>query len=64
MGDWKIVADHNFPWELYNMKSDKSETINLAGQFPEKVNEMEKLWFNKASEFYEFSKQDVPLKSK
>ena len=43
VGDWKIVADHNFPWELYNMKSDKSETINLAGQFPEKVNEMEKL---------------------
>ena len=64
VGDWKIVADHNFPWELYNMKSDKSETINLAGQFPEKVNEMEKLWFNKASEFYELSKQDVPLKSK
>jgi arylsulfatase A-like enzyme len=40
-GDWKLVAEINQPWELYNLKSDRSETKNLAGQYPQKVKEME-----------------------
>lgn len=29
-------------WELYNLNEDRSELVNLAGQYPEKVKEMEK----------------------
>lgn len=31
-GDWKLVAD-----QLYDLKNDPREAINLTGQFPEKV---------------------------
>ncbi|MBI9072973.1 MAG: arylsulfatase [Melioribacteraceae bacterium] len=49
-GDWKLVslATKNYPftsaWELYNLKDDRIESINLADKFPEKVNELEQLW--------------------
>jgi arylsulfatase len=39
-GDWKLVSDHPFGWELYNMKDDRTETDNLAGENPEKVKEL------------------------
>lgn len=39
-GDWKLVAEINSPWELYNLKTDRSETRNLAEKFPEKVKEL------------------------
>ena len=49
--DWKIVARAGrvFPipveaWELYNMKTDRSEMHNLADQMPEKVKELASLW--------------------
>ena len=41
---WKIVrpAGKNSQWELYNLKSDRSELKNLAEQYPEKVSKLEK----------------------
>ncbi len=39
-GDWKIVSLSRKPWELYNIKDDPTEMENLAGDFPEKFNEM------------------------
>lgn len=51
VNDWKIVARAGrvFPipiekWELYNMKTDRSELHNLASEMPEKVKELAKLW--------------------
>jgi arylsulfatase A-like enzyme len=38
------------PWELYNLKADKTERINLALKFPEKVKELEAAWNKWASE--------------
>jgi len=67
MGDWKLVADHNQPWELYDLSGDRSETRNLAGKYPEKVKEMEKEWTKHAREFDALSQQDkaaFPLKNK
>ena len=49
-GDWKLVSlgKTTFPyhqkWELYNLKEDRSETINLASKHPEKVKELEAKW--------------------
>ncbi len=45
--DFKIVKDGlNTPWELYNLKSDPTETKNLAASNSEKVEQLEKLFFN------------------
>jgi len=40
IGDWKIVRANNEDWELYNMEEDPTETRNLAGQQPGKLNEI------------------------
>jgi len=51
-GDWKLVslAKQQFPftsnWELYHLKNDPSETINLASKYPEKVAELSEKWTN------------------
>lgn len=39
--DWKLVAEIGQPWELYNLKTDRTETVNLAKTYPEKVKELE-----------------------
>ncbi len=43
MGDWKVVANKEV-WALYNMKDDRNETTDLKLQFPEKFNELIKLY--------------------
>jgi arylsulfatase len=44
VGDWKLVAAKNDPWELYDLAQDRSETTNLAASQPDKVRELETLW--------------------
>jgi len=39
-GEWKLVASRGDPWELYNLKADRTELDNLAGKMPEKVAEL------------------------
>ena len=60
IGNWKLVADHNNPWELYDLSNDRSETHNLAGKFPEKIKEMEIAWTKHAEEFNVLLQQDKP----
>ena len=43
-GKWKIVAAKGESWELYDLEEDRSETTNLAGQFPDKVERMAGMW--------------------
>ncbi|MEE8450868.1 MAG: arylsulfatase [Thermoguttaceae bacterium] len=43
-GDYKVVRERNGPWELYNLAKDRTETQDLAGQQPERVEELTKLW--------------------
>lgn len=40
-GQWKLVAEHNKRWELYDMEADRTETHDLAVAQPEKVKELE-----------------------
>jgi len=44
-GDWKLVwGASEKTWELYDLKADRSETDNLATQFPERVTAMARDW--------------------
>ena len=44
-GDWKLVwGDSEKTWELYDLKSDRSETQNLAAKYPERVTLMARDW--------------------
>ncbi len=44
VGDWKLVATSEEPWELYNLAADRTETNNLAESNPDKLKELEKRW--------------------
>ena len=44
-GDWKLAWDARIKaWELYDLKTDRSETNNLAEEFPERVIAMARDW--------------------
>ena len=60
VGDWKLVADHTSPWELFDLGKDRSETRNLAADHPEKVKELEAAWKRHAEEFHALALQDPP----
>lgn len=40
-GNWKLVAEIDKPWELYDLNADRSETNDLAAKYPEKVKKLE-----------------------
>jgi arylsulfatase len=39
-GPWKLVREYPGPWELYNMKTDRSELSDVAASHPELVAEL------------------------
>jgi arylsulfatase A-like enzyme len=60
IGDWKLVADQQKPWELYNLKQDATETSNLSVGHPEKVQELEQAWNRHFQEIRTLATQDLP----
>jgi len=41
-GEWKLVRRaKEAPWELYNLETDGTESLNLAPQFPDRVSDLE-----------------------
>ena len=60
VGDWKLVADHQSPWELYDLRADRAESKNLAAANPGKVKELEQEWLKHAKEFRALAQQDPP----
>jgi arylsulfatase len=44
MGNWKLVAKADQPWELYDMKADRSEIDDLSEQYPKRAEEMAAKW--------------------
>ena len=40
LGQWKLVRRYPEPWELYDMKSDRTELNDLAPEQPDRVAEM------------------------
>lgn len=52
VGDWKIVAaGESGPWELYDMRTDRSESNDLAAAQPDRVRSMAALWKRWDEEF-------------
>jgi arylsulfatase A-like enzyme len=51
VGDWKLVALKNSPWELYDLAKDRGETNNCASQEPHRVREMAEKWSAMANQF-------------
>lgn len=55
-GDWKLVKTNEGPWELYNLKADRAETVNLADQYPEKVEALTQKWEAQVEEMRQLRK--------
>ena len=43
-GDWKIVSFKSEPWELYNVKEDRTELNDIAAKHPQLVTTMVQKW--------------------
>lgn len=43
-GKWKLVALDDEPWELYDMETNRTETNDLAQEYPEIVSELSQAW--------------------
>ena len=59
-GDWKLVAAKGDPWELYNLRVDRAESKNLANEQPDRVEQMAKLWQDRADAFGRQAYPDGP----
>ena len=44
IGDWKLVAEFQKPWELYDLSKDRAEMNNLVKKYPDKAAEMAATW--------------------
>jgi arylsulfatase len=56
-GDWKMVAmSKDSGWRLFNLAVDRTETVDLAAQNPEKVRHLDSLWHQWANTHFVFPK--------
>lgn len=62
VGDWKLVAGRDEPWELFNFEEDRTESSNLADSYPDKVLEMDKQWEIMLNEIREAPQQSTEKK--
>lgn len=63
---WKAVANHAFVesfdddvWELYHVDEDYSENRNVADQYPEKLRELQDVWYAEAGRNNVFPMPDI-----
>lgn len=64
VGDWKLVADHDGPWELYDLRTDRAEARNLANSQPDKVGELAAAWNSRLQEFSAQARNDTATSEK
>jgi arylsulfatase len=52
-GDWKLVSSREGGgvWELYDLRSDRAESQDLAAKHPERVREMASRWRARDEEY-------------
>ncbi|WP_239511718.1 sulfatase-like hydrolase/transferase [Serratia marcescens] len=82
-GAWRTVAMHrintgysNDQWQLFNTANDYSESTNLATKYPQKLEELKKLWQQEAQKYtnppvvdpvpflYKFNRMEDGMKTK
>ncbi|MFQ5809345.1 MAG: arylsulfatase [Armatimonadota bacterium] len=51
VGDWKLVSRDKNEWELYDLRTDRCESHDKAGEQPERVEELSRLWRERAQEY-------------
>jgi arylsulfatase len=60
VGDWKLVAaGRDAPWELYDIATDRTETVDWARQQPAKVRELSERWQRRRDEFAALARRDL-----
>ncbi len=59
VGNWKLVAAKDDPWELYDLRTDRAEQHNLADKMPDKAKELAQIWQTQADQFSELAKQTI-----
>jgi arylsulfatase A-like enzyme len=64
VGDWKLVADENRPWELYDLKADRTEQKNLAKSMPEKAAELAAQWERQTRDITELARKTLDAQPK
>ena len=42
--NWKLVAQHDGPWELYDLAADRTEVNDLADEHPERARQMQAMY--------------------
>ncbi len=55
VGDLKLVAAKNEPWELYDLSNDRAESKDLAPMKPDEVQKLAALWNRRAKQIAEDS---------
>lgn len=58
VGNMKLVAARDEPWELFDLSVDRAENNNLAAKLPEQVSELEKKWLAAAEQFRRDRQED------
>jgi arylsulfatase len=59
VGDWKVVAAKDGPWELFDLAADRTEAHDLAPERPETVQELERRWRQHRDEFAALAARDL-----
>ncbi len=60
VGDWKLVAAKGYPWELFDLSVDRTETNNIAEKHPRKAKELARIWEQHLNECVALASKDVP----
>jgi arylsulfatase A-like enzyme len=58
VGDWKLVAAKDAPWELFDLATDRAETRDLSASRPEMVRELSRRWERLRDEFTALARRD------
>jgi arylsulfatase len=59
VGDWKLVAARNRPWELFDLATDRTETRDLAQERPEMVEELARRWQGRYDEILALTRRNA-----
>ncbi|MEX2139043.1 MAG: arylsulfatase [Pirellulales bacterium] len=63
VGDWKLVAAKGDAWELYDLRTDRAESNDLATELPEKAKELQALWARELESISRLAAKTAPAEA-